>query len=72
MQTDLCTVVAYELSKLYALHLWRSNFCCMIDCTFKQTYAVLDWQNKEQLPIKAPDNELFTVKYSEVCFNDTK
>ena len=39
----------------------------MTDCTFKQTYAELDWQNKEQLPIKDPENELFTVKYSEVA-----
>ena len=44
----------------------------MIDCTFKQTYAVLDWQNKEQLPVKAPENELFTVNYSEVHFDGIK
>ena len=44
----------------------------LTDSAFKQTYAELDWQNKEQLPIKAPENELFTVKYSEVCFDDTK
>ena len=45
--------------------------CCMNlnVSTFKQTYAVLDWQNKEQPPIKAPENELFTVKYSEVRFD---
>ena len=38
--------------------------------TFKQSYAQLDWQNKDMLPIKAPENELFTVKYSEVRFDD--
>ena len=32
-----------------------------------QSYAVLDWQNKDMLPIKASESELFTVKYSEMC-----
>ena len=40
-------------------------------CCF-QTYAVLDWQNPEQRPQKAPDNEWFTVQYSKVCFDGTK
>ena len=38
--------------------------------TFKQSYAVLDWQNKDKLPIKAPENDLFTVQYAEVHFED--
>lgn len=38
---------------------------------FKQNYAQLDWQNSEQHPIKAPDNEWFTVQYSEVRFDST-
>ena len=37
-----------------------------------QTYAVLDWQNQEQRPVKPPDNDWFTVQYSEVQFNCTK
>ena len=37
-----------------------------------QTYAVLDWQNQEQRPVKAPDNEWFTVQYSEVHFDASK
>ena len=36
---------------------------------YLQNYAVLDWQ--DQQPIKAPDNEWFTVQYSEVCFGGT-
>ena len=48
------------------------NVCCF-DCPVPfQTYAALDWQNPEQRPIKAPDNELFTVQYSEVQFAGTK
>lgn len=39
---------------------------------FRTTYAVLDWKNKDMFLIKAPENELFTVKYSEVCFDGTK
>ena len=40
--------------------------------SFKQTYAMLDWQNSEQRPAKAPDNEWFTVQYSEVRFDGNK
>ena len=46
------------------IHCMLKKYCLLLECVCFQT--VLDWQNKEQLPVKAPDNELFTVKYSEV------
>ena len=46
-------------------------FVDVIDLLF-QTYAVLEWQNPEQRPVKAPDNEWFTVQYSEVQFKGSK
>ena len=51
---------------MYLMLVWR---CDRVDCF--QTYAVLDWQNQEQRPIKAPDNDWFTVQYSEVRFDGT-
>ena len=51
--------------------MFKVLFVDVIDLLF-QTYAVLDWQNPVERPVKAPDNEWFTVQYSEVHFTGTK
>ena len=59
------TIVEMRLCvRIYSVLVWRCDRVAHF-----QNYAVLDWQNQQ--PIKAPDNEWFTVQYSEVCFGGT-